>query len=482
MGLENCLRLSDIKANRPKYKKIFLYRVCGTGMGATACLLKQAGLEVEGGDVRFEPPMSDYLKETGIPLYELSEINEQFFKDHQYDLIVVGNVVPKGSEDAKIIENSGIDFCSFPAALGGLFLCDKNVVGVAGTHGKTTTTYFLKQIFTKLGYSPGYFIGGVLADAPSSSLGESDYFFIESDEYDSAYFEKISKFRLYELDHMILTSLEFDHADIFANIHDIQEQFRPVLEELPGSFIYDETYSSAVELISSLQNYDQIKKIPYATATTGPSLIHEGPEGSVFDLIYERNMRRFETNLVGRHNLLNLSACLIFCETQGVPYEKAAEAVKELFHVKRRQEVRGRLGSALVIDDFAHHPKAVELTLLGLKTKYPGKKLTVVFEPNSATARSSLFQEEFTEAFKISDRLLVTKPSKPTSVKFASDLNLQKMVSLLVHEGKEAGVVESLDQLLEGLKPSYGEENLIVILSNGTCLGFWESDLAKNLV
>lgn len=481
MGLENCVHLADIKEKCSKYKRIFLYRICGTGMGATACLLKQAGLEVEGADTRFEPPMSEYLKETGIPLHQLDKVDEQFFKDRDYDLIVVGNVVPRSSEDAKIIENSGIDFCSFPAALGGLFLQNKNVVGVAGTHGKTTTTYFLTQIFTKLGLNPGYFIGGVLENAPSSSLGQSDYFFIESDEYDSAYFEKISKFRLYELDHMILTSLEFDHADIFTSIKDIQNQFRPVLKEMEGELIYDETYPAALELVSSLESKRNTRTQPYGTATTGPALIKEGPEGSFFNLKYEDEMRTFETNLVGKHNLLNLSACLIFCESQGIAYEDVASAVKELKHVKRRQEVRGHFGKALVIDDFAHHPKAVELTLSGLKVKFPGKKLTVVFEPNSSTARSSLFQNEFTEAFKVSDRLLVTRPKRPTSVKFADDLDLQRMISALIHEGCEAGIVEELDDLLEGLKSASTEQDLIVVLSNGTCLGFWESDVAKSL-
>lgn len=481
MGLENCLSLEHIKLNRSKYKKILLYRVCGTGMGATACLLKQAGYCVEGADTRFEPPMSQYLESSGIELYQLKDVNKEFLKRKSYDLIVVGNVVPKNSEDACLIEESGIEFCSFPAALGGLFLHEKNVVGVAGTHGKTTTTYFLTQIFSKLGYKPGYFIGGVLESGPSSSLGESDYFFIESDEYDSAYFEKISKFRLYELDHMILTSLEFDHADIFTNISDIQDQFRPTLTELSGRLIFDETYTHAVDLVKSLREKNKQNLIPYGTVTTGPALLEEGPEGSVFNLMYQGEMRKFETNLVGKHNLLNLSACLLFCEGEGVSYNDASRAVKSLDHVKRRQEVRGHLGEALVIDDFAHHPKAVELTLAGLRTQYPGKKMTVVFEPNSATARSSLFQDEFTQAFKISDRILITKPQRATSVKFAQNLDSQKMVSELVHMGREAGVVESLDELLEGLKSSKSAQDLIVILSNGTCLGFWESDVAKTL-
>ena len=219
MNLTNKLDYSDLKKIQKDIKRVFFYRVCGTGMGAAACLLKEKGYEVEGGDTNFYPPMSTYLESTGIPLHKLEKIDQEFLKS--FDLIVVGNVVPNGSPDARLIEELGVNFSSFPTAIGALVLSDVNVIGIAGTHGKTTTTYFATQIFENLKADPGYLIGGVMVGRPSSKLGNGKYFFIESDEYDSAYFEKISKFRSYAIDNLILTSLEYDHADIFASVEAI---------------------------------------------------------------------------------------------------------------------------------------------------------------------------------------------------------------------------------------------------------------------
>lgn len=462
-----------------KIKRVFFYRVCGTGMGAAATLLKQKGFHVEGGDNRFEPPMSDYLKSTGIPLRQLEGIDHSFLQG--FDLIVVGNVVPKDSEDARLIETCGVPYCSFPAAMGAAVLKDMNVVGIAGTHGKTTTTYLATQIFEKLGRAPGYFIGGVIPGRPSSLLGEGKYFFIESDEYDSSYFEKISKFRFYELDHLILTSLEFDHGDIFHSIQDIKDQFLPVLNGLTGSLIYDETYPELQDCLKQRTSKNNHREASYGGPMTGPRMIEAGPQGSLFELVYGGVKRQFKTNLVGRHNILNLSACLLFCDHEGISYDELAPVLTQLDLVKRRQEVKGHWGEAIVIDDFAHHPRAVQLTLEGLKLKYPERHLIVVFEPHSATARSDFYQAEFTEAFRVCTRLMITRPTRPTSLKNAKDLNLEKMKQDLERQGVPVSIVDNLNQIVSGLEEYKTKKDLIVILSNGTCLGFWEANLvAKN--
>lgn len=481
MDLTNRLTKDQIKINKEKLKKVFMYRVCGTGMGACACLLKESGFIVEGGDNKFEPPMSTYLKKTGIPLHDLKNVDKDFLQ--KFDLIVVGNVVPNKSEDAQLIESSGVAFTSFPAALGGLLLNELNVVGLAGTHGKTTTTYLMAQIFENLGKKPGYLIGGVLPEGPSSKLGSGDYFFIESDEYDSGYFEKISKLRLYELDHMILTSLEFDHADIFHNIEEIKNQFRPAIKELKGSLIFDDSYPASKELVEETQKDSQLRKVSEygLNSSKGPEIIETSAQGTKFALNYANKKETFKTNLIGKHNVLNLGACLIFCDHENIPLIEAKQAILDLKLVKRRQEVRGKLADAIVIDDFAHHPRAVELTLEGLKIKYPELRMTVVFEPNSATARSSLFQNEFTQSLSIADKIYITKPTRPTSVSFAKDLDIGKMVDDLSQMKKIASVVSSLSELMEKLTLSQTEQDLIVILSNGTCLGFWESDVLKSI-
>jgi UDP-N-acetylmuramate: L-alanyl-gamma-D-glutamyl-meso-diaminopimelate ligase len=479
MNLEKYLTGNQIAERKEQIKRIFFYRICGTGMGAAATLLKEAGYDVAGADQKFAPPMSTYLKNTGIPLHQLSEIDSEFL--NQFDLIVVGNVVPRQSDDAKLIESSGVSFCSFPAILGGLILRHQNVVGIAGTHGKTTTTYLAVQLFEKIGKTPGYFIGGVIEGRPSSRLGDQSYFFIESDEYDSGYFEKVSKFRLYELNHMILTSLEFDHGDIFENLGAIQQQFAPVVQSLKGSLIYDETYSGARECLQKYPPQFARRLESYGEGSLrGPVIIEMGPQGTLFELFYAGKKRSLRTNLVGRHNILNLSSILCFCDHEGISFSAIEGALTSFELVKRRQEVKGRIQGALVIDDFAHHPKAVKLTLEGLKIKYPDKKLVVVFEPHSATARSNHFQEEFEQAFEVCSELVLTTLHRPTSLVGAGDLNLAHIKSALEKKQIKATIVANFDELKKTLLDTADENSIIAVLSNGTCLGLWESELVQD--
>jgi UDP-N-acetylmuramate: L-alanyl-gamma-D-glutamyl-meso-diaminopimelate ligase len=272
MNLANKLDYNSLKKIQKDIKRVFFYRVCGTGMGAAACLLKEKGLHVEGGDINFYPPMSTYLESTGIPLHKLETMTTDYLKT--FDVIVVGNVVPNGGRDALMIEDLGVKFVSFPTAIGALVLSDVNVIGIAGTHGKTTTTFLASQVFEKLGTDPGYFIGGVIDGQSSSKLGSGKYFFIESDEYDSAYFEKISKFRSYSLDNMILTSLEFDHADIFNSVEDIKNQFRAAIPHIEKTLIFSGDYISAVELFHEFKEDRAGKCFLYGEKTeVGPKIL-----------------------------------------------------------------------------------------------------------------------------------------------------------------------------------------------------------------
>ncbi len=450
------------------YKKIFFYRICGTGMGAAATLLKEAGYDVAGADAKFYPPMGPYLKSTGISCHNLSDVSAELLR--QYDLIVVGNVVPKNSEDAKAIEASGVDYCSFPAALGGLVLSSRNVVGIAGTHGKTTTTYLACQVFEKLGFKPGYFIGGVLEGRPSSVLG-SDYFFIESDEYDSAYFEKFSKFRSYELDHMILTSLEFDHADIFKNEAEILQQFASVMPRLKGQVLA----STGYQMIDQLQH--EFPKLHWHRYSA--SVVEASAKGSRFKVEHAGHTYEFTTSLVGEHNIANLTGVILFALNEGVEASRIQAACQDLKMVKRRQEVRAKIGECTLIDDFAHHPRAIRLTIDAIKTRYPNQKVVALFEPNSATARSSIFQNEFTEALKVADEVYLTTLARPTSVTGTTDLDINKMAKDIVQAGKPSAVLKELGEIRTLIERFSKEGAVLLVLSNGTCLGLWESDLVS---
>lgn len=480
MNLANRLDYNALKKIQSNIKKVFFYRVCGTGMGAAACLLKERDYQVEGGDTNFYPPMSTYLESTGIPLHKMDQVSQEFLKS--FDLVVVGNVIPNGGPDAKLIEELGVKFASFPTAIGALVLSEVNVVGIAGTHGKTTTTYLATQVFENLGANPGYLIGGVMEGRPSSKLGNGKYFFIESDEYDSAYFEKISKFRSYSLDNMILTSLEFDHADIFNSIDDIKDQFRAAIPHIEKKFIFCSDYLAAIELFNEFSDGDKTRWIKYGEKSdVGPKILESNEAGTRFQLTFNKENHVFSTNLVGKHNVLNLAAVLIYALSEGFSKASLDSAISNLQMVKRRQEVRGRYKGTLIIDDFAHHPRAVELTLDGIITKYPGKKIHVVMEPNSATARSAIFQKEFTESLNRAASVIFTKPSRPTSVKNVGDLDIYKIVDSVKASGRNGSVVGNLAELMVEIEKLTSPDNVILILSNGTCLGLWESEFVKQL-
>lgn len=480
MNLLNKLDFNGLKKIHKDIKKIFFYRVCGTGMGAAACLLKEKGYDVQGGDTNFYPPMSTYLKSTGIPLFKMDQVDRDFLKT--FDLIVVGNVIPNGGPDAMLIEELGVKFASFPTTIGALVLSDVNVVGIAGTHGKTTTTFLATQIFEKLNTNPGYLIGGVMEERPSSRLGSGKYFFIESDEYDSAYFEKISKFRSYSLDNLILTSLEFDHADIFNSVEDIKNQFRAAMPHISKTFIMSADYIASIELFNEFSDGDKNRWIKYGEKSeVGPKILEANEHGSRFQLKFNKENLEFQTNLIGRHNILNLSAIILYALTEGFSYTDISKAISDLKMVKRRQEVRGTYKGALIVDDFAHHPRAVELTLDGIITKYPKRKVHVIMEPNSATARSAIFQKEFTESLNKAASVIFTKPTRPTSVKNVGDLDIYKIIDSVKASGRAGSVVGNLQELMAEIEKIAQPENLILILSNGTCLGLWESEFVKNL-
>lgn len=473
MEIENKMDYQTLKSSRRDVKKIFFYRICGTGMGGAACLLKERGYDVEGGDNLFNPPMSDYLISTGIRCHKLDEIDRDYLND--FDLIIVGNVVPAKSKDSELIESLDVPFTSFPMALGALILDDMNVVGISGTHGKTTTTFFMVQVFEKLGYGPGYLIGGVIDGRPSTKLGTGDYFFIEADEYDSAYFDKVSKFRMYSIDHLILTSLEFDHGDIFRNLEEIKDQFRALIPAVTSSYLFNGDYQASKELMDEFKNHSLEKswKIYGEKSEIGLQIISADRNGTNFSLRLDGKICAFQTNLLGLHNILNLSSVIIFAYNSNIEVERITEAVKSLEMVKRRQEERGKYKGALVIDDFAHHPRAVKYTIDGIKQKYPEKKIVAVMCPESATARSSIFQDEFVESLENADVIILVSPSVSTSIKGAKDIDCKKMIKLLVKKGKIAIESDSLDQLFDSLDKFADQETLFLVLGNSTCNGLW---------
>lgn len=476
MNLKNYLSID--KLNKSNFKKIFFYRICGTGMGAAACLLKEAGFEVEGADSMFYPPMSNYLESSGIKYFKLSDINIQT-KLKEYDLIVVGNVVAGSSTEAREIEELGVPFCSFPAAIGAFVLKDKTVIGLSGTHGKTTTTYLGAQVFESLKEDCGYFIGGVMDDRPPSKLGKSKYFFIESDEYDSAYFEKYSKFQSYCINQLIITSLEYDHADIFSSIEDIKNEFRnviPKVDSVIGCLGWNEIENLKKEFhkISTKVTWKD-----YGENNT--KIIEESEIGTKFELISGNEKLIFKTNIVGFHNIQNLSAIIEVALSYGFTAFEIQSSLGDLKMVKRRQEYKGLYNGAILIDDFAHHPTAVLETIKAIKIRYPNKKVNIFLEPGSATARSDIFQKEFLESLYGANMCTIIKPARPTSAKNHGDLNVSLIAENLLKKNIDSAVVTNFDDLLFRIQKFSDSNTVNLVMSNGACLGLWSSEFAKTL-
>lgn len=480
MDLTHLISQEDLINNRHKIKKVFFYRICGAGMGPAAVLIKQAGFQVEGADSAFYPPMSTFLETTGIPLFKLDEVTPEFLK--KYDLIVVGNSVSGKIDAARMIEKVGVPFTSFPSALGSLVLKEKNVVGIAGTHGKTTTTYFLTQLLEKLGQNPGYLVGGIIEGRDPSKLG-GKYFVIESDEYDSAYFHKISKFRLYELKNMILTSLEFDHADIFASVEKIEDEFRAVIPNIKSTIIANQEYPSAMKLYHQYSGKKPGQNwFLYGTGSQlGPHQVQTFENGSTFTIKWEGEIISFDTNVVGQHNVLNLSSCIYYLLSEGFSIESIQKAASNLEMVKRRQEVRGKYNDMVVIDDFAHHPRAITVTLDAIRARFKGRKIITIFEPISATARSNIFQNEFRDSLAGSDKVIIAKPDMPSTAIGATDLDGHRLANEITHKGRPATCVHKLDDLRKSIDEFGEKEAVLLILSNRTCLGLWESSFVKEL-
>lgn len=480
MDLKHLISQEDLIARRHKIKKVFFYRICGAGMGPAAVLIKQAGFEVEGADSAFYPPMSTFLESTNIPLYKLDQVNPEFLK--QYDLIVVGNSVAGKLEAARMIEQTGVPFTSFPSALGSLVLKEKNVIGIAGTHGKTTTTYFMTQLLEKLGQNPGYLVGGIIEGRDPSKLGDK-YFVIESDEYDSAYFHKISKFRLYEMTSMILTSLEYDHADIFSSVEKIEDEFRAVIPNMESTLIFNQEYPSAMKLFKdySQKNPSQKWYLYGEGADIGPHHVETHENGSNFTVRWKGEDIPFKTNVVGQHNVLNITSCIIFLLSEGFKVSDVQKATAELEMVKRRQEVRGKYRDMIVIDDFAHHPRAITVTMDAIRARYKGKKIITIFEPISATARSSIFQNEFRDSLAASDKVIIAKPDLPTTALGGQDLDGEKLAREISSRGKSSICVKNLDDLKKSIDEYAEKDAVLLVLSNRTCLGLWESNFVHEL-
>lgn len=447
--------------------KIYLMGICGTGMASLAGLLKERGFEVCGSDANVYPPMSEELAKQGIPVF--TPYHADHLKNARPDLVIVGNVIPRVNPEAQHLIANNIPHVSMPQALKHFFLQDKEVIVISGTHGKTTTTALMAFLLDRLGLEPSYLIGGVSQDfGRSFHIGMGQYFVIEGDEYDTAFFDKGPKFLHYNPTHVVMTSLEFDHADIYRDLAHVTESFNKLADIIPtsGSLHFCDAYSTLGPVAARFAGF----KRSYGFDTNDWRISHfdSGTSGMSFDLECRgQKILSLKSRLCGRHNALNIASCFSVLEKIGADLALAARILPEFRGIKRRQEVLFEDEHLVVIDDFAHHPTAVTETLRAIRSKYPGHHLVAIFEPRSNTTIRALFQQEYTQSFMNADETLLAPVFNPQKIGTEKILDIEKIVATLNESGHHARSFPSTQEIIDHVLAHPQKPLVALIMSNG---------------
>ncbi|HED34476.1 MAG TPA: UDP-N-acetylmuramate:L-alanyl-gamma-D-glutamyl-meso-diaminopimelate ligase [Gammaproteobacteria bacterium] len=449
---------------------IHILGICGTFMGGIALLAKQAGHKVSGSDANVYPPMSTQLEAQGIELmqgFKAEHLREQ--SSEPLDQVVVGNVMSRGNEAIEHVLNKNMAFTSGPQWLAENVLKDRWVLAVAGTHGKTTTSSILAWILEYAGLQPGFLIGGVPANfGVSARMGGGSFFVVEADEYDTAFFDKRSKFVHYQPRTLILNNLEFDHADIFADLEAIKTQFHHLLRIVPGEGLVVHN-GDEENLDDVLQQGCWSQQAAFSAA--GESLWSTGEvsaDGRNFDVLYQqKKIATVQWHLLGPHNRMNALAAIIAARHVGVPVEQAVEALKTFKGVKRRMEVAGEAKGITVYDDFAHHPTAIRETLQGLRDAVGESKIWAVLEPRSNTMRMGVHRAELACSFALADEVILFQPA---------EVNWD-MRSVVDEAGTHARLMSTIDEIVNHLVEQARPGDHILVMSNGAFGGIHQKIL-----
>jgi UDP-N-acetylmuramate: L-alanyl-gamma-D-glutamyl-meso-diaminopimelate ligase len=458
--------------------------IAGAGMGSLAGLLKARGHTVTGSDENVYPPMSTALERWGIPValgFRAENVLAQ-----RPDLAVIGNAVRRENPEARAVLESGIPYRSFPDALYEHAIRGKHSVVIAGTHGKTTTTSIVATLLLEAGRDPSLLVGGLAENFGGSFRdGAGSEFVVEGDEYDTAFFDKTPKFLHYHADTLVITSIEFDHADIYRDLAHVQGEFAKVVAGLPadGTLIAASGSRSLDEVASGARCRVLRYGIEDGSDVEARGLA-PGPEGTRFALRV-RGAGNADALLPawGAYNVANALAAAAVCTARGVPLAGIVAGLARFRGVKRRQEVRGEAGGVTVVDDFGHHPTAVRETLAALAGRFPGRRLVAVFEPRSNTSRRAVFQREYAEAFDAAARVVVQiVPDAPIYSAFGGDperLSAERLARDISVRGVPAVALPDVDAIVAHLAENAAPGDVVVTLSNGGFGGIWEKLLAR---
>ncbi|WP_026333236.1 UDP-N-acetylmuramate:L-alanyl-gamma-D-glutamyl-meso-diaminopimelate ligase [Thioalkalivibrio sp. ALM2T] len=441
-------------------RHLHILGIGGTFMGGLAQLARAQGYTVTGSDQKLYPPMSDQLEQAGIAYHEGHDPSML----PQQGPVVVGNVMRRGMPIVEAVLDRGLDYTSGPQWLAEHILRDRWVLAVAGTHGKTTTASLLAWILEYAGMSPGFLIGGVPGNfGVSARLGESPFFVIEADEYDSAFFDKRAKFVHYRPRTLVLNNLEFDHADIYPDLAAIERQFHHLVRTVPGQGrILMPSADAALERVLEMGCWTPVERLSIDPDTGAPTALAAralNPEASAFEVLADGVVQgRVEWPLTGQHNLANALAALAAARHAGVPLAAGIAALPEFSGVRRRQELRAEIDGIRVIDDFAHHPTAIRLTLEGLRGQVvPGGRLVAILEPRSNTMRMGVHADALGAALAQADAVHLYHAPE---IDWSTD-GLQQQL------GDDLVVSRDIESLLQGILATVHAGDTLVIMSNG---------------
>ncbi|MFI5263876.1 MAG: UDP-N-acetylmuramate:L-alanyl-gamma-D-glutamyl-meso-diaminopimelate ligase [Candidatus Kapaibacterium sp.] len=449
--------------------KIYFIGICGTAMGNGALLLREMGYEVSGSDQNVYPPMSDLLVASGIKIF--SGYDASNFKERS-DLVVIGNAISRGNPEVEYVLNEKLPYTSLAELLKNYVIQGKESIVISGTHGKTTTSALASWVFESAGLEPSFLVGGVLENFGTGyqARPKSRYVILEGDEYDTAFFDKRSKFLHYQPTTLIVNNIEFDHADIFSSLDEIKLSFRRLVNLVPenGVIIANGDDANVRDVISkSLAPVETfgISKDCFWQATN----MSYGSYTSHFEVLHNRKSEvKLEVNLLGEFNVKNALAVIIAARHHGISYEAIQKAFTSFKNVKRRLEFKGEFGGVKVYDDFAHHPTAIRETLKAFRNKYPKERIIAIFEPRSNTTRRNIFQKELAGCFAQANVVFISQIARLHLLAESERLDPEKVMADIRAEGKEAFYLPDAEAISSKVAEIARKGDVIIVMSNGS--------------
>ncbi len=443
---------------------IHILGIAGTFMGSLALLAKELGYKVSGQDMHIYPPMSTQLENLDIPLEISYDVTDNL---HNADCIIIGNALSRGVTAVEYILNHNLEYTSGAQWLSEHVLKDKWVLAVSGTHGKTTTTSMLAWILEYAGLHPGFLIGGIAENfSVSARLGKTPFFVIEADEYDTAFFDKRSKFIHYHPKTLVINNIEYDHADIFPNINSIIQQFHYLIRTIPEqALILAPNNNDIIEKLFTKGVWTPIEYFSALPQQKSWSAKKITQDGSQFKIYFSEQLQgKISWNLIGDHNIANAISAIAAARHAGVPTKYAITALSEFKNVKKRLEVKGCVRGITVYDDFAHHPTAIKTTLAGLRKKVQDKRIIAILEPRSNSMKMGVHNTELVKALDIADQVFLFIPLELT----------ERFSKVLEELGSKADSFSDIEQLIDKIIAFSQTGDQLLIMSNGGFAGIHE--------